>query len=532
MTQVNLDIVSSYSGKGVKSAQSDLASLNRSIKKVGAAFGVSLSAARLASFTSSAVKAAEADMKAQRLLANQIRNVGLEFAAANSEAYIAGLQKQQQILDDELRPAYIKFLRLTKDVNQSQEMMDLAFNTAAGAGIDYSQAVDIIAKAYQGNAKGLKALNLGLTQTQLQAMTAGQVFELMAQKFDNAGKQMVSPMQSITIAFADFKEQWGTAYSEGFLSGTAATNVEELTTQLKGLTPVASGIGRILGYAALGISKIGEGAAWVAGKISGKNGAIAPSLVPKNSVQITKQIFKELEKNNKQSIYNNQQMLKQQKAITAQQQKSVALQKLSNLLRQAQKVFDNEAITLAAAAQGKLTDEERARLKLKQDIYDLEQAIATENVTAATEIAKTLVSDAQYLGQITGFLTGIQGVTNPFADWLKSLKDILATLGAVVQAIPFMSSAILPGGFDPRYAQGKSPADMYPGALSLSYGSSESDISSARYQAMADYYAQQTSASVNIQINPAVAGLINVIQDTSASGTSPTVSRINTSYIA
>jgi hypothetical protein len=44
--------------------------------------------------------------------------------------------------------------------------------------------------------------------------------------------------------------------------------------------------------------------------------------------------------------------------------------------------------------------------------------------------------------------------------------------------------------------------------------------------------ASNMSPNINIQINPAVAGLIDVIQNQSASGISPTVNRINSSYIA
>jgi hypothetical protein len=40
------------------------------------------------------------------------------------------------------------------------------------------------------------------------------------------------------------------------------------------------------------------------------------------------------------------------------------------------------------------------------------------------------------------------------------------------------------------------------------------------------------TGGVSIQINPAVAGLIDVIQNQSASGISPTVNRVSSSYIA
>ena len=120
----------------------------------------------------------------------------------------------------------------------------------------------------------------------------------------------------------------------------------------------------------------------------------------------------------------------------------MALDKASAVLAQAQKLFDLERIQLAAAQMGKVTEEEKARLKVKQDILDLEDAINEGNVTAAAKISQTLVTDAQYLGQIAGFLTGIQGVKNPFADWLASLEQMLLALTKITSpTIPISTSS-------------------------------------------------------------------------------------------
>lgn len=542
MTTVNVDIVSGYIGTGVNKATSEFGKLQRQINKLGAAFGVAFSAQRIGAFTSSAIRAAEEDMKAQRLLANQIKNVGLEYAAANSEKYISSLQKQTQILDDDLRPAYIKFLRVTKDVGQAQEMMALAYDTAAGAGIDYGTAVDIIAKAYQGNFKGLKQLNLGLTQAQLNSMTLGQIFKVMGDKFQNAGEQMKTPMGELRVAFADFKESWGTAFSQGFLS-TATGGVGDLTEALKGFIPIIKLVGGFTGLFARGLSEIGSRSKVIrlmAGTYPSST-TPAPSKIPSWEQQLKDRAKweKEIAKAEKTSIYNSQVQVKLAKALKAEQQKSLALKKLSQLLSQAQKAFDNEAITLAAAAQGKLTDEERARLKLKQDIYDLEQAINEENVAKATQVAQTLISDAQYLQQLRSGMLGLSDVPDPFAAWLASLQQILAELAKI------QNTTLLPSNMwsatmtkEEKLAELQASIDKVQkkiagNALTVAPYTLDPNLAAQLDQRDAMNLALgQAAANVNIQINPAVAGLINVIQDTSASGISPTVSRTNSSYIA
>jgi hypothetical protein len=131
-----------------------------------------------------------------------------------------------------------------------------------------------------------------------------------------------------------------------------------------------------------------------------------------------------------------------QKKLADDKKKQEILDKYSLLLAQGKKVFDEEGIQLAAAAQGKLTEEERVRVALKKDIFDLEAAISEENLTAAARLSNSMISNAQKLSQLRGDMVSLGGVPNPFDEWLSTLQAIAAQLAALANYVPPIVSSI------------------------------------------------------------------------------------------
>jgi hypothetical protein len=115
-------------------------------------------------------------------------------------------------------------------------------------------------------------------------------------------------------------------------------------------------------------------------------------------------------------------LLATQRKIAAEKKKQEILDKAALVLAQGQKVFDEEGIQLAAAAQGKLTDEERVRVALKKDIYELEAAINEGNINAAARLANSMVANAQKLAALRTDMIGLNDIENPFTAWLETLK--------------------------------------------------------------------------------------------------------------
>lgn len=178
---VIIDIIGSFTGKkAFKEADSAVASLTKSATKLAASLGV----ARLAQ---KSMLDAMADEKATKVLAQNLKNLGMAFAQTGAEQFIQTMQDQTGVLDDQLRPAYAQLARVTGSMLKTQELMKLAFDVSAGTGADYASVVDALSQAYVGNTKGLKSLNIGLTQSELKSKSFAEIQQILSDEFSGAG---------------------------------------------------------------------------------------------------------------------------------------------------------------------------------------------------------------------------------------------------------------------------------------------------------------------------------------------------------
>jgi len=138
----------------------------------------------------------------------------------------------------------------------------------------------------------------------------------------------------------------------------------------------------------------------------------------------------------KSQLAAQKKLLSTQQKIAAEKKKQEILDKASLVLAQGQKVFDEEGIQLAAAAQGKLTEEEKTRLALKTDIFNLEAAINEGNVTAAAQLANSMVGNAQKLAALRTDMIGLNDIQNPFTMWLETLKQMAIELSKLANVKP------------------------------------------------------------------------------------------------
>jgi hypothetical protein len=130
-----------------------------------------------------------------------------------------------------------------------------------------------------------------------------------------------------------------------------------------------------------------------------------------------------------------------EKALLAEKKKQEILDKAALVLAEGQKVFEEEGIQLAAAAQGKLTDEEKARLALKTDIFNLEAAINQGNITAAANLANSMVANAQKLAMLRTDMAGLNDIQNPFNAWLLTIQRMAYELSQLAMVKPVTSPA-------------------------------------------------------------------------------------------
>jgi hypothetical protein len=211
-------------------------------------------------------------------------------------------------------------------------------------------------------------------------------------------------------------------------------------------------------------------------------------------------------------------LLATQRKIAAEKKKQEILDKAALVLAQGQKLFDEEGIQLAAAAQGKLTEEERVRVALKKDIYELEAAINEENISAAARLSNSMVANAQKLAGLRGDMIGLNDIENPFTAWLETLKQMAAELAKLANIKPL--GALPMGGAmaEPLYRYNSLSQQLVPGTTERSpmgYGGGQFDMNLIPSTPLYGYNSLSQSAvpSGDTIVNISVTGSVTTERD-------------------
>ena len=472
---VNVHIGSEFDAKGFKQAQSALAKLGGSAKKLAGAVGLAYGAKALVAYGKASMKAAAEDQKAQKILANNLKNVGLAYASVDAESFIKSMEKQTAILDDQLRPAYGQLAQVTGSATKAQDLMQLAFDVSSGSGLDYASTVDILSQAYVGNTKGLKQLNLGLTQAELKAMDFEQITTKLRQNFAGAGgvalDSYAGSMAKLSVATSNASETIGTALLDAIIKISGSNGVDGLISKIDTLasafasvvTQVGNAVAALTGTAAQ--KAFSPGYYVSGGKAGGRTvgptgaGNMALSVLSQDTQKSDLAAKKKAELD---AIKRNKELAalaKSQAKSAADQLKAkkdqAALDKAALVLGKGQDVFNMDAIQIQAALLSKqdeinklgatATDQQKlqlandlVRLTVKQDILKLEDAIAAKDVEGATALAAKLNKDLMILGTLQGQalkLADINNILNSFKPKdlinLENLNQALALLMAM-----------------------------------------------------------------------------------------------------
>ena len=408
--------------KAFKQADSALTKLTGSAKKLAGAVGVAYGVKAIVSYGKAAMKAA----------------AGLAYASVDAESFISSMEKQTAILDDQLRPAYSQLATVTGSATKTQELMQLAFDVSSGSGLDYASTVDILSQAYIGNTKGLKQLNLGLTQAELKSMDFAQIQTKLRQNFAGAGGTALDTyagsMAKLSVATSNASETIGTALLDAIIKITGSNGVDGLISKIDTLasafasvvTEVGNAVSALTGTAA---QKAFSPAYYVSGgKAGGKTvaatgaGNMALSVLSqdtqKSDLAARKKAENEAIKRNKELAKLARQQAAAALATTKAKKEQAALDKAMAAaqlaLGKGVDVFDMEKIQLNAAligqaeALGKATTGSQIlaiandvqRLKVKQSINELEDAIASKDVARIENATKQLNADLKILGTL------------------------------------------------------------------------------------------------------------------------------------
>lgn len=205
--------------KKLEAGSKDLDSIGERAAEFGkkAALAFAAAGAAVGAFAVSAVKAAAEDETAQKQLAATIAATTDATAKqiAGVEEYIKQTSIAIGVTDDQLRPAFARLVRSTKDVEDAQKLLNLALDIASATGRPLEGVANALGRAYDGNTTALGRLGLGLDANLLKSRDFDAIFKTLTATFGNfAENEALSTekqMERVKIALDEAKESIGAA---------------------------------------------------------------------------------------------------------------------------------------------------------------------------------------------------------------------------------------------------------------------------------------------------------------------------------
>jgi hypothetical protein len=502
MSNVAINIAAEFTGKkAFKQADTATQKLTNNVKKLAGATGIAFGASAIIAYSKASVKAFAQDEAAALRLNRAVENLGIGFANPQIAEYISNLEKSAAIADDVLRPAFQGLLTTTGSLTQSQKLLNDAITISRASGVDLATVSEDLGKGYIGITKGLAKYNTGLTRAELNTKTFSEILGIVLSRSAGAAEDYLTTtsykMEVLGIATGNASEIIGEGLIDALARLGGGTEASDAADAIETLAKAFNFVTLSIGTAGGGLTSIlrnlknlpkniFEG---FVGKQFGVTMTVPKKVDPVVSLSEKKQqqALAALEaaaiKRQKELNALKNKQLDTQRKLAAEKKKQEILDKYALLLAQGKKVFDEEGIQLAAAAQGKLTEEERVRVALKKDIYDLEAAISEENLTAAARLSNSMISNAQKLSQLRGDMVNLGSVPNPFDEWLSTLQAIAAQMAALLNYVPPVvnSIALGMGGFNAGSARlgesaGNAAAGLPATSLTDSMGFGDSHL--------------------------------------------------------
>ena len=449
MSNIVIDIAAEFTGKkAFSNAEKATKRLDQAGKNLGRTITRSLGTAAILAYSKASVKAYVADDNAARSLGQTLKNLGLAYGAnaVTVNGYISRLEAQTGVLDDELRPAMDRLLRATGSVEKSQKLLNLALDISAGTGKDLTQVSQSLQKAYLGQTQSLGRLGVGLSKAELTSSSFADIQDkltvLFAGQASSAAESYAGQLNKLTVAANNAKETIGKGLVDALISiggtgtsggaveginklaaGIADTlkNVGGLIDKLRELKPVFIAIGVAAALAFAPITTTILGLIYLAGKLNKmldkslfKQGII-PNGMGNISMTVSGQVDNSVLNKQKAVTKLTKEQAAAQAKILADKKLSAAIDKANLLLGKGGNLFDMDAIQLNAAMinqaeqLGKATSQSQllmitndiARLKIKQDIAALEDAIASKDEARITAATNQLDKDLKIYNALT-----------------------------------------------------------------------------------------------------------------------------------
>jgi hypothetical protein len=426
MADLKIDIATVFSGKkAFQDAAKSTLSLNSQVKTLAKSYVGLFTAQRLARSGFNAAKAFAADDKAARVLTQSLDNLGLAFADPSVKNFIADLEKQFGILDDQLRPAFQRLLTTTGDVAKSQQLLRTALDLSAASGSDVVSVAGDLSKAYVGQTRSLAKYGIGLTQAELKAMSFEEVQTRINDLFGGQATVAVDTyagaMQRLSTASSNAQEVIGGGLLDA-LAALGGGGEGGLTNTLNLIEKTSTALATFIRRFGVGVGQLaalarGDFQAFKAiGEGEMNRGKDTSGITPAIRTELNRAAAE------KAAAKNRAALLKTTKEQTKAIKEQTALQKAGTL-------FDIQQTQIIAALKGEVSAEERKRL-------ELQLAILTGNTTEASKLAGEIAKSQGLSQQLAAYLASMPDAKNPFTAWKSYLDMIEAQVRRIATANP------------------------------------------------------------------------------------------------
>ncbi len=237
---------------GMKDAQNSVSGFGDSLKKN---LGPALLAAGAAAGAFAiklgvdGVKAAMEDQAAVAALSTTLDNLNLSHDTQAVEDYIYQLERAYGVADTELRPAYDRLVRSTKDTTEANNALKTAMDISAATGKSLETITDALGRAYDGNTVSLGRLGLGIDKTALASMSLDEIMSTLADTFggqaDAQARTFEGQLQRLTTATDNLKEAFGAGLLQAL--GDTDGQTQDLVEAMEDLEPLLQDVGQEVG---------------------------------------------------------------------------------------------------------------------------------------------------------------------------------------------------------------------------------------------------------------------------------------------
>jgi hypothetical protein len=411
---VVINLAAEYTGnKAFKQADTAVGKLNSNVKKLAGTFGIAFGATALVQFSKTAVKAFAADEAAALRLNRAVENLGIGFANPAIADYIDKLETSAAIADDILRPAFQGLLTTTGSLTQSQKLLNDAITISRASGIDLATVTQDLGKGYVGVTRGLVKYNSGLTKAELTTLSFNEILSVILKRSAGAAEDYLTTtsykMDVLSTATGKANELIGKGFVDALSRASGGTEASDATIFLEtlagGFNRVTLAAGTAIGAIPSLIKNVKDLGKSIFFGFAGKQIGVTLSTPSKKPIQSGSNL-------NKSTATTENKIAKENLKINTAQLK----------LAKAKSIFDIQKIQIEAALKGKISEEDRIRLKLMQAIED-------ENISQIDKYTKMLDEAQKNTEKLVTTLASIKPLDDIFKNWnFMSVKTQLDTL--------------------------------------------------------------------------------------------------------